>query len=264
MSAACRRATPTSRSFSREWSIERRVLQIPSDADALRTFRRSLEPGARRAPSGAFATLVFDAGGLEHREEITCAVASRATVSEWRRHALSESIAHRRHAPRVQFEAALSGWARGHRSIGFDGHRSGRTGSTRRACSRGAGRGLQPSAGRRECQAKRVDLGAARHLARHFPSGNVGNGVDGPVLRWAIARARSNEPIVWVTDGQVTDSNDHPSDALTAECAALVTRHRIRLVRTFSDAATALARHRPLVHSDFGRVGRKMLENRAL
>jgi len=100
-------------------------------------------------------------------------------------------------------------------------------------------------------------------IARRFPSGNVGNGVDGPVLRWAISRARPNEPIVWVTDGQVTDSNDHPSDVLTAECAALVARHRIRLVRTFADAAPALARHRPSVHSDFGRVGRKLLENRA-
>jgi len=33
-------------------------------------------------------------------------------------------------------------------------------------------------------------------------------------------------------DGQVTDSHDHPDDRLTLQCAELVRRHRIRLVRS--------------------------------
>ena len=54
-------------------------------------------------------------------------------------------------------------------------------------------------------------------IATSFPSGHVGNGVDGPILRWALSRAKGREPVVWVTDGQVTDSNDHPNDALSIE-----------------------------------------------
>jgi hypothetical protein len=57
----------------------------------------------------------------------------------------------------------------------------------------------------------------------------------------------------------VTDSNDHPSEALSLQCATLVRRHRIRLVRELGAAAGALACYRPPVHSDFGRVGRKLL-----
>lgn len=86
--------------------------------------------------------------------------------------------------------------------------------------------------------------------------GNVGNGVDGPVLRWALAQRRNDEPLVWVTDGQVTDSNDHPDEALTRECAELVRRGRIRLVRTVAEAGGAL-RHAPhRAPEEFGRVGR--------
>jgi hypothetical protein len=59
-----------------------------------------------------------------------------------------------------------------------------------------------------------------------LPGGNVGNGVDGPVLRWAHRTRRSGERIVWVTDGQVTDSNDHPNPRLSRECAELVRRHQ--------------------------------------
>ena len=86
-------------------------------------------------------------------------------------------------------------------------------------------------------------------------SGNVGNGVDGPVLRWAIRHATSREPLVWVTDGQVTDSHDHPCHSLSLECARLVQRHRIRLVRSLSEVEMAL-RRRPPSAASFGRVGR--------
>lgn len=109
-----------------------------------------------------------------------------------------------------------------------------------------------------------ADRGA---VARTCPSGNVGNGVDGPVLRWAIARRRGLEPIIWVTDGQVTDSHDHPDETLTGECAALVRRHSIRLVRELSGAGRALSMGRTMSSgqlSQFGRIGRKLQEMRAL
>lgn len=238
--------------------------QIPSDADALRTFRRSLEPGARRAPSGAFATLVFDAGGLS---------IARKSPAQWRREQPSVSGVVMRYPSRLLTDDMRRAFSSKRRCQGGlvvvdqSGSMDIDPNELAALVARAPGAlvvGYSHQPGDVSAKPNAWILAQRGTLARRFPSGNVGNGVDGPVLRWAIARARSNEPIVWVTDGQVTDSNDHPSDALTAECAALVTRHRIRLVRTFSDAATALARHRPLVHSDFGRVGRKMLENRAL
>jgi hypothetical protein len=103
-------------------------------------------------------------------------------------------------------------------------------------------------------------------VAKHWPSGNVGNGVDGPALAWAIARRRGNEPVVWVTDGQVTDSHDHPDEALTLYCAELVRRHRVRLVANLSDVGRALQNSgvpRRSAWAQFGRVGRKMLEFQA-
>ena len=100
-------------------------------------------------------------------------------------------------------------------------------------------------------------------VAVHWPDGNVGNGVDGPALRWALARRRDGEPVVWVTDGQVTDSHDHPCDELTRECAELVREHRIRLVHGIDEVPRALRAPRPLVSPElasFGRVGRQLKE----
>jgi hypothetical protein len=100
-------------------------------------------------------------------------------------------------------------------------------------------------------------------VAVTYPTGNVGNGVDGPALRWALTRRRGDEPVVWVTDGQVTDSHDHPDAALTRECAQLVRRHRVRLARDLSSATAILRSNRPTAPSEFasfGRVGRELLE----
>src|ERR1019366_7928190 len=78
-------------------------------------------------------------------------------------------------------------------------------------------------------------------VATHCPSGNVGNGVDGPVLRWALSQRRAQESVIWVTDGQVTDSHDHPDDALSEECAHLVLDHHVRMVRELIDVAGAIS-----------------------
>jgi hypothetical protein len=67
-----------------------------------------------------------------------------------------------------------------------------------------------------------------------------------------------------VTDGQVTDSHDHPDEALTLACAELVRTGRIRLARDLTEAEVALRLNRPVSTSSFhrfGRVGRKLVEN---
>ena len=108
-----------------------------------------------------------------------------------------------------------------------------------------------------------ADRGA---VARTIPSGNIGNGVDGVMLEWALRRRHGTEAVVWVTDGQVTDSHDHPDERLTTHCAHLVRRHRIRLVKELDGAAKALSTGRTTdrsTWSQFGRLGRKLLELQA-
>jgi len=91
--------------------------------------------------------------------------------------------------------------------------------------------------------------------------GNVGNGVDGPVLAWAVARARPANP--WFGLRRPGDDSNDTERGFTVECANLVRRHRIRLVRELAGRLRS-GMSQAIVHSDFGRVGRKLLENRAL
>lgn len=57
---------------------------------------------------------------------------------------------------------------------------------------------------------------------------NHGNGVDGPILRWAIRQRRSPKDfIVWVSDGGVTGKGDQMTHELVQECAQLSARHNI-------------------------------------
>jgi hypothetical protein len=239
------------------------VARPPVTPEALRAFRRSLEPGGRRPATGHFADLVFDesvemtprrrAGGLRRARPATSGSTmrypSRLLTDDARR-----AFAQRRsvHGGIVLIdqsgsmdldESALKALLRRAPDalvLGYS-HRPGDGGATPNVWVL-------------------ADRGA---VARTCPSGNVGNGVDGAVLRWAMKRRRAHEPIVWVTDGQVTDSHDHPDEALTAECAALVRRHRIRLVRSMSDVGPALSAGRiagPAQWAQFGRIGRKLLE----
>ena len=100
-------------------------------------------------------------------------------------------------------------------------------------------------------------LAKAGLVASRARAGNVGNGVDGPVLRWVLRHARPSGAVIWVTDGQVTDSHDHPCHSLSLECARLVQRHQIRLVRGLSEVQATL-RGRTSIGEGFGRVGREL------
>ena len=77
---------------------------------------------------------------------------------------------------------------------------------------------------------------------RRSPRATSATASTATVLAWALRRRRGTEPIVWVTDGQVTDSHDHPDDRLTAQCAEMVRRHRIRLVKELGGAGRAPCR----------------------
>jgi hypothetical protein len=239
--------------------------RVPVTAQELRSFRRSLEVGGRRSPTGVFAPLVFDdslarlsragTGPRRRSRPSTSGTVMRypsRLLTDHRRRAFSRNAACRGGIVVVDQSGSMDVdpdslhalvRAAPHALVVGYSHRPGDRGSTPNCwvlCDRAS-------------------------VASSYPSGNVGNGVDGAVLCWALGQRRANEPVVWVTDGQVTDSHDHPDDALAAACARLVRRHRIRLARDLVEATKALRVNRPIAPSrcaDFGRVGRKLLENR--
>jgi hypothetical protein len=234
----------------------------PQSPEALRVFRRSLEPGSRRAPSAVFAPLVFDeTADYLTRERRSIHRRPRpsvtGTVMRFPGRLLTDPL-QRAFARKVtlaggvividqsgsmdvttpELEVMLSG-APDALIVGYS-HRPGDVGHTPNAW-------ILASQGR---------------VARAPRTGNIGNGVDGPVLRWALRQARGGEPVVWVTDGQVTDSHDHPCHNLSLECASLVQRHRIRLASNLGEVESVLRGQR-VSQGSFGRVGRELRALRA-
>ena len=231
--------------------------QPPDSPEDLRRFRRSLAPGARRPPTGVFAPLVL----AERSESL----------------ALRRRLIHRRTCPSVtgpvlRYPSRLltqpepKAFARKQRSVGgvilID--QSGSMDiSTDQLCRlleaapdslilgyshRPGDLGSTPNA---------WVLANAAGVVSTPPAGNVGNGVDGPALEWALRLRRPGERLVWVSDGQVTDANDHPCDTLTLSCASLVRQHAIGLVRSLDQVESAFRGKRfPL--DNFGRVGRAL------
>ena len=232
---------------------------VPAGGESLQRFRRSLAPGSRRAPTMRFAPLlvsVRDQDLTVRRRPLRRGTRPASTgvalryPSRLLTDPLQRAFSNRRRvgggvvlidqsgsmdiAPealisllKVAPDAVILGYS----------HRPGDLGHTPNAWVLADGRGVVPS----------------------IPSGNVGNGVDGPALDWACSLRRNGEPIVWVTDGQVTDSHDHPCDTLSLACAQKVRRHQIRLVRSVEDVARGLQGFSGPAN-DFGRVGRKLLE----
>ena len=238
----------------------------PRTPEELRTFRRSLEPGGRRPATGRFAALVFDD---------TLTMSPRPRGSGVRRSRASTSGSTMRYPSRLLTDEKRRAFARRSsvhggiviidQSGSMDIDDASLAALLRRApdslvvgySHRPGDQGLTPN----------VWILADRgSVATGIPSGNIGNGVDGAVLEWALRRRKHSEPIVWVTDGQVTDAHDHPDERLTVECAQLVQRHRIRLAKELGGAARALTTGRTASRSQlsqFGRIGRKLLEMKA-
>lgn len=77
----------------------------------------------------------------------------------------------------------------------------------------------------------------------HIPPGGNGNGVDGPVLKYAISKRLPGEQIIWLTDGVITDCRDDSWHTnLGKECLNLVRSHGINMVETFDELERA-AKH---------------------
>ena len=75
------------------------------------------------------------------------------------------------------------------------------------------------------------------------PMGGSGNGVDASALRYAISeRARTGEPIVWVTDGYAYSKNGNMGKKETAELVSLITRYGIHMTDTPAQAVAILAK----------------------
>lgn len=235
----------------------------PTTPDELRRFRRSLEPGGRRAPSGRFADLVFDVhalseGGPPGRCGRRSAPSVSGTVMRYPSRLLVDP--HRRAFARVR--PGRGGVVVVDQSGSMDLDASDLD-HLLRAAPGALVVGYSHRPGDRSGRPNAWVVARDGRRVRDLPTGNVGNGVDGPVLAWAVAHRRPGDVVVWVTDGQVTDSHDHPSRDLSRECARLVRRHRIELVRSVADAARRL-RRRGIGGSEpataFGRVGRELAE----
>ncbi len=232
----------------------------PRDAAETRRFRAALRPGGRRPPSGRFAEVVVGSWDLD--------VAPVRPVSRRRRPAATGTVMSR--PGRLLTDPQRRAFTRAGRGPGgivvvdlsgsMDPDPEALTAMVHSA----------PGCLVVAYSHRPGDLGGAPNLwvvadrgrvATGWPSGQVGNGVDGPALEWALARRRAGEPVLWVTDGQVTDSNDHPDPDLTDRCAQLVLKHRITLIRTVEEVPRALRRSPGVGESrtwTFGRVGRRL------
>lgn len=236
--------------------LERAGGQEVPTSDQLSSFRRSLRPGARRGPSNRFAPLVWletdDEPGtsivaerIKRRYEVTGSVVVnperlltdphqrlfRGRPARWHGVILIDQSGSM--AIEEQMLEDLLRKRPVANVIGYS-HRPGDQGST-------ANIWWLARQGRRTAELR---------------EGNVGNGVDGPALRSALAVAGPRGRVIWVTDGQVTDSNDHPAAHLARECAELVRRHRIELVRSPQQLLGPPKRQNRGNLEDFGRVGR--------
>ncbi len=229
----------------------------PDSPDTLRVFRRSLEAGSRRAPSMAFAPLVFDQ---------TLEYVTRRRRPLRRRSSPSITGTVMRYPSRLLTDPYQRAFTRRRGSGGgvvvIDQSGSMDVGIAEidRMLSAAPDAlivGYSHRPGDQGTSPNAWILAQDGRVARVPRPGNIGNGVDGPVLRWAVGRVRRDEPIVWVTDGQVTDSHDHPCHRLSVECASLVMRHRIQLVATLGEVELAL-RGRKSTGGTFGRVGREL------
>jgi hypothetical protein len=230
----------------------------PTSANELRQFRRSLEPGGRRAPSGRFADLIVD------DSMIYDAVVQRASSRRIRADVSGTAL---RFPSRLLTDPHQRAFSRKKRAPGgvvvVDQSGSmdvdvSQIDDLLRATPDAVVIGYSHRPGDISHSANVWTIAHEGRRARTIPHGNVGNGVDGPVLRYAISRRKRGDRVIWVTDGQVTDSNDHPSVQLSSECAQLVQRHRITMVRTVDDAVALLRCGHGFRHespANFGRVG---------
>jgi hypothetical protein len=233
---------------------------IPQTPSEEKGFRKSLQPGGRRARSGQFAPLIID------RTVGTDAVVKYAHARRVKGSATGMTL---RYPGRLLTDNARRAFARRTRARGgvvlIDQSGSMDVGPDEleelwRRCPDAWILGYSHTPGDTTGLPNAWVLAQPGSMTIHPRTGNVGNGVDGPALLWA-ARLAAAAPIVWVTDGQVTDANDHPDATLTMDCATLVRRERVRVVKNLNEVARALRLdpgRNPLRMREFGRLGRAL------
>ncbi|MEI6710336.1 MAG: hypothetical protein WCL17_05080 [Actinomycetota bacterium] len=236
-----------------------RVLQsrAPSNSHEARLFERSLHPGARRAPSGRFAEILWSTPLASKK------IREQRPVKNYR---ASQTGATMRYPSRWVTDTQRRTFAAKTRTgggivvIDQSGSMDIDSLELKRLIQAAPGAlviGYSHKPGDRGQTPNAWVLAEGGRVAIDPPSGNIGNGVDGPVLRFAISSRRRGEPIVWVCDGQVTDSNDHPDATLNEEVAQLVRANAIRMVRGLAEVHRALRTSPPTsaAYRQFGRVG---------
>jgi hypothetical protein len=79
-------------------------------------------------------------------------------------------------------------------------------------------------------------------MVRKLPEFPGGNGVDAPVLKWAVDNYRrgSSTPVVWVSDGHVTGKRDQSTELLRKETKSVCKRYGITRVEEVNDAIKLL------------------------
>ena len=225
----------------------------------LRRLRRSMHPGSRRAASGAFAPLVL---------------ATDLTYSPRASRAGARRVARNSSGRVVRYPAALltdpqrrvfGEWRRSRGGVVLI-DQSGSMDLTEESIDRFLAVspaltiiGYSHRPGDLTGVANAWIIADGRGRCSAIPSGNVGNGVDGPALALAATRRRVGDPFIWVSDGQVTDSADHPSSQLAQECADFVRRHRV-VVRPSLDGAVRALKNGEKSNNpaDLGLVGRHL------
>ena len=88
--------------------------------------------------------------------------------------------------------------------------------------------------------------------------GGMNNGVDGPAITWAIRQRHRNEPIIWVTDGQVTGMSGSAHSELALDCAKLVKKHKIIMIPSVAEAVKQFKAGR-FINKPAGRVRSALL-----
>lgn len=229
----------------------------PQTGDELRRFRRSFQPGARRAPTNQFATLVIGpTGDMDPSPR-------RAQTRRLRAATTGTAL---RYPQRLLTDPLQRGFSQRQRSRGgvilIDQSGSMDIGLEQlekllRVAPDAIVLGYSHRPGDQGLTPNAWVLADRGGVVRTPPIGNIGNGVDGPALEWALTLRHHGEPVVWVTDGQVTDSHDHPCDTLSRACAQLVQRERIRMVPSVEFVGECL-RGKRWPPEQFGRVGRKL------
>lgn len=75
-----------------------------------------------------------------------------------------------------------------------------------------------------------------------FPDIGCDNAVDLPALEWAVSQRKyRKDPVIWVSDGDVTGVNSYSTIALSDQCATFIAKNRVIQVKDTRGAVQVLA-----------------------